>query len=169
MELCEMDVIDHPWHVAINEHSNNLIKKEEEWPTWMYGAKSAALEIPRLALLFSQEREGKLAKTFKKCSCRHHEKHVADNHLTCCLGVECRKCPHLQALDKAKLKPEQIDWIKAWTCAGHIQSKGGDIAGEGFILTEHDKMFWSSVHQSMSEDYADDEEESPSPYDSEDG
>ena len=142
--------VNHEWHVAINNHSSEQLHAKKEWPIWMYEAKSAAGEVPRLALLFSREREGKLTKTFRRCSCCPDQKHVVDNHLTCCLGVECRKCPHLAALDKAKLSPDEIDWIKAWTCAGHILACGGDMAGEGFILTVDDRMYWDSVMESLS-------------------
>jgi hypothetical protein len=141
--------IDHEWHVAINRHSDDERAAGKEWPSWMYEAKDAALEVPRLALLFQNERLGKLPKVFRKCACCSEGKHITDNHLTCCLGVECRKCPHLAGLDKAKLPVEQRDWIKAWTCAGHILSEGGDRANTGFLVTVDDVMFWDSVHSSL--------------------
>lgn len=75
--------------------------------------------------------------------------------------MECRKCPHLAALDKAEMEPEKRDWIKAWTCVGHILSKGGDVAGEGFLTTVDDRMYWDSVHQSLA--WADDQPEALNP------
>lgn len=141
--------VSHEWHVAINLRSHQCQESKEEWPHWMYDAKHAAEEIPRMALLMQQERTGQLCKTFRKCDCCADQKHVADNHLTCCLGVECRKCPHLAALDKANLPPEQRDWIKAWTCAGHILASGGDRAKEGFLITVDDRMYWDGVYESL--------------------
>lgn len=156
------DRIDHEWHVAINKHTTALREADpqSEWPRWMYEAKDAALEVPRLALLFKNEREGKLDKTFRRCSCCPDEKHVVDNHLTCCLGVECRKCPHLMGMEKAALTPEQIDWVKSWTCVGHILANGGDVANTGFIITEDDKMYWDSVHNSLAMAYSGEGDES---------
>ena len=139
--------VNHQWHVAINRHCDG--NYGDDRPRFMYEAKSAAAEVPRLALLFQREREGKLDKVFQPCTCCTEKQHVVDNHLTCCLGVECRKCPHLLALDKAEIPVEQRDWIKAWTCAAHILSEGGDPANEGFLLTVDDRMFWDRLHESL--------------------
>lgn len=140
----------YPWHGAINDHCDDQREAGKEWPRFMYEAKHAASEVVRLPLLFAQEREGKLAKMFRPCACCSEGKHVVDNHLTCCLGVECRHCPHLAALDKARdMSPEQIDQMKAWTCVAHILSSGGDMAGEGFIVTVDDRMFWDRVCESL--------------------
>lgn len=141
--------VEHEWHVAINRQVDEERESGREWPGWMYDAMHAASEVPRLALLFSHEREGKLPKTFRRCSCCGDNKHVVDNHLSCCLGKECRECPHLAGIDKANLPVEQRDWLKAWTCVGHILANGGDVAGEGFLLTVDDRMFWDSVHESL--------------------
>lgn len=141
---------DYPWHGAINRHCDGQREAGKEWPRFMYDAKHAAGEVSRLPLLFAREREGKLCKTFRLCSCCSEGKHIVDNHLTCCLGVECRKCPHLAALDKAEgMTPEQIDQMKAWTCVAHILANGGDRMGEGFIITVDDRMFWDRVCQSL--------------------
>lgn len=143
---------EHQWHVAINEHvfppDGDRVASHEE-NKFMYEAKKASLEVERLALLFKHEREGKLPKTFRKCACCSNERHVVDNHTACCLGVECRKCPHLLALDKAQMPIEEIDRAKAWTCVAHIISKGGDWANEGYILTVDDRMFWDDVASSL--------------------
>jgi hypothetical protein len=141
--------VNHQWHVAINRTSDQEREAQRAWPRFMYDAKHAAQEVPRLALLFKLERENKLTKTFRRCSCCSEEKHVVDNHLTCCLGTECRKCPFLLGLESAKMSAEQRDWIKAWTCVGHILQSGGDVSGEGFIMTEEDRMYWDNVYQSL--------------------
>lgn len=141
--------VSHLWHCAINKHTNGKTGSDE-WPRFMYEAKTAADEIPRMALLFSMERQGKLTKVTTGCSCCAGGKHIEDNHLSCCLGVKCRECEHLLALDKAKLPLEQIDEIKAWTCGAHILSSGGDVIGEGFLLTVDDRMYWDGVYKSLS-------------------
>lgn len=152
---------DHEWHVAINRYTED--KHGDDWPSWMYDAKTMAQEVPRLALLFEKERTGTLCKTFRRCSCCSEQKHVIDNHLTCALGKKCRECPILAGLDKAELHPEQRDWIKAWTCAGHIMANGGDRAGTGFIMTVDDFMFWDSVHESMAMAYGGSDDDEPAP------
>lgn len=146
----------HAWHVAINRHSDALRKEGKDWPRFMYEAKKMASEIPRMALLFKCEREGALPETHQQCS---HQQPVSvkDNHLSCCLGVECRKCPHLLALDKLEGgDAAEIDFAKAWTCAAHIVSSGGDTANEGYLLSVDDRMFWDNAYASLaaSEDAA---------------
>lgn len=142
-----LSLIDHPWHCAINHHARE--QKAGAWPRFMYDAKTAAHEINRMALLFAMERNGKLPKIFRPCACCSEGKHIVDNHLTCCLGTECRKCPHLLALEKAELTPEQIDICKSWTCATHILANGGDVANEGFLTTVDDRMYWDRVGDSL--------------------
>lgn len=137
---------DHPWHVQINRHSQAV---GYESVRWMYDAKKAADEVPRLALLFGMEREGKLAKVHHQCSRDTEGAQVPDNHLTCCLGVECRKCPHLLALDAVARPDEERDVMKAWTCAAHIIASGGDPANEGWVLTVDDAMYWHNVYASL--------------------
>lgn len=139
---------DHAWHVAINNHAQSARESAREWPRFMYEAKSAWAEVPRLTKIIGMERRGELRKDHQQCSHVTAEP-VPDNHLSCCLGVECRKCPHLLALDAAKLTPEQIDEAKAWTCVGHILMSGGDTANEGFLLAVDDRMFWDRVYESM--------------------
>lgn len=152
--------VDHRWHVAINKHSNECRKIGEDWPRFMYEAKTASQESERLALLFAREREGKLCKVHRQCSHSAPEP-VEDNHLTCCLGKKCKECPHLLALEKADLPPEEIDKAKAWTCVAHILQNGGDVAGEGYLMTVDDRMFWDRVYDSMSYTPEDDEDDCP--------
>jgi hypothetical protein len=145
----------HEWHVAINRFHKD--KTGEGWNHFMYEAKTAADEVPRLAILFQRERLGKLPETHQQCSCCAPVP-VPSNHLTCCLGTRCSTCPMLLALDQAQLSADQIDTAKAWTCAAHIISKGGDPAGEGYVLTVDDRMFWSNVYESLA---AGDDEPAP--------
>ena len=118
----------------------------------MYLAKRAAEERPRLQRLFEMERSGDLPKLHRQCSHSEVEK-VVDNHLTCCLGVECRKCPELLALESMSPagKPD-IDYAKSWTCVGHILHESGKQlldTSEGFILTTDDRIYWDCVYDSM--------------------
>lgn len=147
--------VSHEWHVAVNQFHDGKIGSPE-WRRWMYEAKTLADEVPRMVLVLRLEREGKLLQKHRQCSMSAEEP-VQDNHLTCCLGVECRKCPELMALEKAKLEPVQIDVAKAWTCAAHIVSSGGDVANEGFLLTTDDRMYWDNVYESLSSSDGDQE------------
>lgn len=138
----------HEWHVAINRFHDG--KWGEGRSRWMYEAKTAADEVPRLAVLFAMERDGKLPKVHVQCQhCSPDHEHIEDNHLTCCLGVDCRACPELLAIDGAQLSNEQRDQAKAWTCAAHIISRGGDTMGEGYILTKDDRMYWDRVYSNL--------------------
>lgn len=139
----------HWWHVALNRFHEGKIGSE--FRHWMYEAKTMADEVPRMVRLFQREREGLLVKEHRQCS-RSAPEPVRDNHLSCCLGVTCRECPELVALDKMEhVTPEQIDEAKAWTCAAHILSQGGDSAREGYLLTVDDRMYWNRVYDHLSE------------------
>jgi len=141
--------LSHEWHVAINRHSDEQRQADKEWPHFMYEAKSAAAEVPRMAMLFKQEREDALPKTHQQCSMQEPVP-VQDNHLTCCMGVKARECPHLLALEKIeRCTPEDIDSAKAWTCAAHILSNGGDAMNTGYLLRVDDRMYWDNVHASL--------------------
>jgi hypothetical protein len=83
-----------------------------------------------------------------------------ENHLSCCLGVKCRECPELQALDAIEGTPEQIDEAKAWTCVAHIAFSGGDVMREGYLLTVDDRMYWSRLYENLSQPNPDGPEES---------
>lgn len=103
---------------------------------------------------FEKERTGQMPQQHRQCSHSSSES-IPDNHLTCCLGVECRTCEHLKAVEKANLPPEQIDAIKAWTCATHILHECGKRpyppdTSEGYIKTTGDQMFWDRVYSSLS-------------------
>lgn len=139
--------VNHEWHVSINKHSANV---GFEGMCFMYEAKAMASEVPRLARLFAMERQAKLPKEHKQCSMSPKEP-IVNNHLKCCLGKVCAECPHLKALDGTQeASLEQIDLMKAWTCATHIVSQGGDVANEGYVLTTGDIMFWERVHTGFS-------------------
>lgn len=164
--------VDHSWHVEINNYDVRHDRPTDEQgyydPTrdgkhFMYEAKDVAAEVPRLALLFGIERRGELTKRHRQCSRDHEGTPVDDNHLTCCLGVECRACPFLAVIDKVQTRrdysvtpsaevpitDEERDVMKAWTCATHILMRGGDTAREGYILTTDDRMFWNNVYASL--------------------
>lgn len=152
--------LDHPWHVEINRH----VASDYLGLGWMYDAKALAEEVPRLALLFGMERRGELTPIHRQCS-RSAPEPVVDNHLTCCLGVKCRTCPHLAVVDAVKTRrdysvhpsvelsvtPEERDAMKAWTCAAHIMRSPESVdTSEGFILTTDDRMYWNNVYESLS-------------------
>ena len=140
----------HEWHVAINKHADELRASGGEHPSFMYEAKRVADEVPRMIALFKSERLGDLPKQHQQCS-RSKPVPIEDNALTCCLGVQCKECPSLLALENIERTTEDdINTAKAWTCATHIVSKGGDFMGEGYLLTKSDRMFWDNVHKSLS-------------------
>jgi len=135
--------VSHAWHGAINNAN-----RDGEFKHWMYEAKKMADEVPRGAMLFGRERRGDLVKTHQQCSCSKPAP-VEDNHVRCALGKACRDCPYLKAIEASGLTPEQIDIAKAWTCAAHIISEGGDVANEGYFLTNDDIMFWQRTHENL--------------------
>jgi hypothetical protein len=145
--------LSHEWHVAVNRHSDEWRKADKEWNEmrFMYEAKKMADEVPRMVTLFKQEREGGLPKTHKQCSMQAAVP-VEDNHLSCCLGMKAKECPHLMALEKVeRCTPDDIDTAKAWTCAAHIVSQGGDHANEGYMLRVDDRMYWDNVYASLAQ------------------
>lgn len=153
------------WHYALNDY--NTIGGQHH--SFMYQAKALSTEVPRLALLFEMERNDKLPKIHRQCSHSEPEQ-VIDNHLTCCLGVVCRECPHLRALDKADITPEERDTTKAWTCATHVlmslelEGWSGIDTSEGYILTTDDRMYWDNVYASLAAvDVGDEQEEASGP------
>lgn len=144
--------LSHEWHAAVNQHQDEQRKAGKSWgdARFMYDAKTMADEVPRMAMLFRQERENALPQTHLQCSMQAPVP-VKNNHLTCCKGVKTRECPHLLALETIKrCTPADIDTAKAWTCAAHIVSTGGDIMGEGFLLRVDDRMYWDNVYDSLS-------------------
>ena len=129
----------------------------------MYAAKDLADEVPRMVMILGQERRGELSSTHRQCS-MSADVPVEDNHLTCCLGTECRKCPELLSLENAELSPEQIDAAKAWTCAAHIVSQPHFVdTSEGFLLSVDDRMYWENTYTNLATDsgHPDDEQASP--------
>lgn len=165
MNQPDRDMI-HKWHVAINQFNmNNMASTTKNWQSWMYDAKNMIVEIPRIAYWFGLERKGELPKIHWQCSHSEPEP-ITNNHLSCCLGVKCKECPFLLALEKADVTPEQLDEMKAWTCAAHIMHEKGKRLiddTEGYILTVSDKMYWARVYESLSRanDEPDTDEEQP--------
>lgn len=156
----------HDWHVEINRYHSEECQKvpmEERNKVWdgmrfMYTAKDAADELPRLKMLFGQERQNRLTKIHRQCShCAPVP--VEDNHLFCCLGVKCKECPMLQAIEKMDRPDHEKDYAKAMTCVTHIVSNGGDPAGEGYVMTVDDRMFWNNVYDSLAQGMEQCEEE----------
>lgn len=129
------------WHDALNGKGIN-----DQAPHWMYTAKMTSDEVPRMILLFENERRG-LSTSFKACD---HDPRPAtplpDNHLRCALGKECRKCPFLARIEAQEgMTNEAKDEAKAWTCATHIllESKLSTYM-EGMM---HDKSHVAYEHQ----------------------
>lgn len=140
---------DHQWHRAINEFTRDKGKiGADDWPKFMYAAKDASCEVERLQRLFKATREGTLPLIHKQCSLSE-EVALEKNELGCYLGVRCNECPFLQALDRIEGTDEDRDRAKAWTCTTHILMSGGDPAGEGFILTDDDVLYWQTLYRNM--------------------
>ena len=126
---------------------NKMNETDRETNGFLYQMKDAIQEIRRLSLLHKKEREGSLPDIHKQCSLSKKED-IADNHLTCCLGVECRKCEILKGLEAVDYEPEVIDDIKAWTCLVHALKKT-DYTNDGVIQTEGDRIYWDNYMESM--------------------
>ena len=144
----------HEWHVAINRHSDDQRVAGKPWEEmrFMYEAKKAADEVPRMIMLFKAERTDSLPIQHKQCSMQPAVP-VPNNHLSCCLGVKAKECPHLLSLEKIeRVTADDIDAAKAWTCAAHIIASGGDWADEGYMLRVDDRMYWDAVHASLAAD-----------------
>ena len=150
---------DHEWHVAINAESDRLRTTEPkgEWPRMMYAAKTISDEVPRMVLLFQYERERGMPDSYKMCA---HDPRPAtplpDNHLRCALGQECRKCPHLTAIDRSAMTPEAKDEAKAWTCATHfLLESDADVFMEQILFDKSDDAFNARLVQSFAAEYDD--------------
>ena len=111
----------HAWHGVINRFQDGLRAAGKPWEGWLYTAKMVSDEVPRMILLFEQERRG-LPTHYKMCGFEPGDgEMLPDNHLRCHLGQQCRKCPYLQAIEAAPdMTNEAKDEAKAWTCATHI-------------------------------------------------
>jgi hypothetical protein len=136
---------DMPWHGAINAFSESERQRTGQWGAArvMYTAKMVSDEVPRMILLFEQERRG-LPTSYKMCG---HDPRPAtplpDNHLRCVLNVQCRNCPMLKAIESStEMTNEAKDEAKAWTCATHILLKSQESAYfEGFVHDKSDDAF----------------------------
>ena len=144
----------HEWHVAVNAYSDAERKAGRPWPSWMYRAMMASDEVPRMILLFERERTVGLANSYKMCG---HDPNPAtplpDNHLRCALDVECRKCPHLAAIEiRESMTPEAKDEAKAWTCAIHILLESNlDTYIEQFLRDKSDDAFDAQLVRSFAD------------------
>jgi hypothetical protein len=161
-----MDRLDHnfnhAWHLAINAFNQD--KHGEDRFHGMYEAKAVADEVPRLTMLHGMERTKTLPLVHRQCS-HSAPVPIAENHLTCCLGVKCAECPMLKALETPDLTPEQQDQAKGWTCVAHILFELGKAqhidTSEGYILTVDDRMYWDTVYEHLSASDPDAEEFEP--------
>lgn len=149
---------DSAWHGAINAEADRLRAAGEPFPRMMYAAKTISDEVPRMVLLFQYERERGMPDSYKMCS---HDPRPAtplkDNHLRCALGQECRKCPHLAAIDRSeRMTPEAKDEAKAWTCATHflLESKP-DVYFESILRDKSDDAFDARMAASFAAEYDD--------------
>lgn len=99
-----------------------------------------------MVLLFQYERERGMPDSYKMCGLDPRPATpLNDNHLRCALGQECRKCPHLAAIDRSeRMTPEAKDEAKAWTCATH------------FLLESKPDVFFESILRDKSDDAFDD-------------
>jgi hypothetical protein len=147
---------DGAWHGAINVEADRLRGAGEEWPRMMYAAKSISDEVPRMVLLFERERTTGMPASYKMCG---HDPRPAtplpDNHLACALGQECRKCPHLAAIDRSEtMTPEAKDEAKAWTCATHfLLESEPDVYFEGILHDKSDAAFDARLAESFAAEY----------------
>ena len=145
----------HEWHVAVNAYSDVERESGRSWPGWMYTAMMVSDEVPRMILLFENERRNGLPGAYKMCA---HDPSPAipppDNHLRCALNVECRKCPHLAAIEgQEHMTPQAKDEAKAWTCATHILLESKiDSYLEQFLRDKSDDAFDNQLMRSFSDE-----------------
>lgn len=154
---------DHQWHVACNAESDRLAAEAPKngqsrpWAKMMHTARKISDEVPRMVLLFQYERERGLPNSYKMCG---HDPRPAtplpDNHLACALGQQCRKCPHLAAIDRSAMTPEAKDEAKAWTCATHfLLESDPDVFFEEIIYDKSSAAFNARLVESFAQEYDD--------------
>ena len=153
---------DNEWHRACSAESDRLHAatppgKPKEWARLMHTARKVSDEVPRMVLLFQHERESGMPDSYKMCA---HDPRPAtplpDNHLRCALGQECRKCPHLAAIDRSAMTPEAKDEAKAWTCATHfLLESDADVFMEQILFDKSDDAFNARLVQSFAAEYDD--------------
>lgn len=140
------------WHQSVSAYNAALHAAGQPWAGWMYTAIKVADEVSRMILLFEREREDALGDSYKMCA---HDPRPAtplpDNHLRCMLGHECRKCPHLAAIDASeRMTPEAKDEAKAWTCATHVLLESKlDTFFESFLRDKSDDAFDARLLESF--------------------
>jgi hypothetical protein len=154
------------WHVAINRFSDAQRGAKGEWPRVMYHALHVADEVPRMVLLFERERTIGMAGSFKLCARDPSPATpLPDNHLRCGLGVECRKCRYLAAIDADdRMTPEAKDEAKAWTCATHfLLESRPDVYFETILRDKSDDAFDERIARSMGAEFDGDPEQPEGP------
>lgn len=151
---------DRDWHRALNRYSEDRRLAGEAWLGWLYTAMTVSDEVPRMILLFENERTG-LPQRWKMCGHERDFTQLHDNHLRCALGQACRSCPHLQAIEQQPaMSNEAKDEAKAWTCATHIllESKV-DAYFEQFLRDQRDDLMDSRMARAFGPDFGDTHEE----------
>lgn len=72
------------------------------------------------------------------------------------VGQECRKCPHLAAIDRSAMTPEAKDEAKAWTCATHfLLESDADVFMEQILFDKSDDAFNARLVESFAAEYDD--------------
>lgn len=170
------------WHHAVNQYSDRLRKDAKAGTTspvptelhrqsvrsahdksmMMYLAMRLSSEVSRMILLFERERTTGMPQQVKFCA---HDPAppvaLPDNHLKCNLGVACRSCPHLAALEASDMTPEAKDEAKAWTCATHILLEANPAHGvpyiETFLSDKSDAAFNDRMARSFGAEFPGDE------------
>ncbi len=153
---------DNEWHRACNAESDRLRAatppgQSMAWARLMHSARKISDEVPRMVLLFQYERERGMPDAYKMCA---HDPRpatkIVDNHLRCALGQECRKCPHLAAIDRSEMTPESKDEAKAWTCATHfLLESEPDVYFESILRDKSDDAFDARIVASFAAEYDD--------------
>lgn len=147
---------DRDWHAALNRYNDARHAANEPYLGWMYTAKMVSDEVPRMILLFEQERAG-MPQRWKMCGHEAEFTQLHDNHLRCALGQSCRSCPHLQAIESHPgMTNEAKDEAKAWTCATHIllESKP-DAHFEQFLRDQTDDLMDDRMARAFGADFGD--------------
>lgn len=141
----------HNQHTRINKLSSELGYSEVRF---MYTAKDLPGEIERMKSQHRRERLGTLPNQFVKCATfQSPAVPIENNYLQCALGVKCKECKYLKAIDEVQTAdPSLIDEMKAYTCATHIvqqiATKQYDMS-EGFLQDKEDRMYWQNLYKSL--------------------
>lgn len=167
--------MDHLFHVWINARQDARRDEGESWEHDLYEWKAALQELRRLPGWLRRARTGTLPTIHVQCSHSEPEK-IANNRLTCALGVDVTACPILTSLYASfeaqrthvaayngepsypDLTADDGDEIAARVCTWHIftEQMRRTLSGqaqidtsEGYVQDEGDRMYWSNVYDSL--------------------